>query len=109
MGWAVGWDSHHERDIGYGVPSFCEHPECTVEIDRGLAHRCGGIDAPREGDGCGLYFCAEHSVLAAGGVRCARCDAGEPPFDVKPDHPAWVQHKETDPSWAEWREERDRG
>ena len=36
MGYGVGWDSLRSRDIGYGVPSVCEHPGCTKIIDRGM-------------------------------------------------------------------------
>lgn len=42
MGWSIGFDSNWNRDIGYGVPAFCDHPGCTAEIDRGLAYVCGG-------------------------------------------------------------------
>ena len=37
MSWAVGFDSQWDRDIGYGVPAYCDHPGCGKEIDRGLA------------------------------------------------------------------------
>jgi hypothetical protein len=98
MSWAVGFDINWNRDIGYGVPAFCDHPDCTEEIDRGLAWVCGG--EPYGGErGCGLYFCAKHG----GGMLCARCRKGREPFSAKPDHPTWVQHKMTHPSWAEWR------
>ena len=29
MSWAVGYDSKWQRDIGYGVPSICDHPKCN--------------------------------------------------------------------------------
>lgn len=101
MGWSIGHDSNHGgRDVGYGVPAFCDHPGCGVEIDRGLAHVCGG--EPYGGDrGCGLYFCGQHG----GGMRCERCDGRRrKPFPPTFDHPAWIAHKLTDPSWAKWRE-----
>lgn len=98
MGWSIGYDSTWKRDIGYAVPSICDHPGCSKEIDRGLGHVCGG--EPYGGDeGCGLYFCGQHG----GGYKCARCAAGESPFDAKPDIPVWVNHKATHESWAEWR------
>lgn len=108
MSWAIGYDSERDRDIGYGVPAFCDHPGCKAEIDRGLSYRCGEI---HEDDGCGLYFCADHREFVDDkrGQFCERCRAGEDPFAPSPDHPSWLEHKETDPSWANWRAERDRG
>lgn len=101
MGWAVGYDSNWRRDIGYGVPSICDHPECGAEIDRGLAYVCGG--APFGGDsGCGLFFCGWH--LFASPPLCERCMGGEEMFTPTPDTLEWINHKMTDPSWAAWRE-----
>lgn len=55
MGWSIGFDSNWGQDIGYGVPSTCDHPDCDAEINRGLSYVCGG--EPYGGDeGCGLYF-----------------------------------------------------
>lgn len=101
MGWAVGYDTTWNRDIGYGVPAYCDHPDCNEEINRGLGYVCGG--QPYGGDlGCGLYFCGEHLMADSLCERCSEED--EPhPFEPKPDHPDWVNHKATDPSWAEWR------
>ena len=106
MGWAVGYDDTWQRDIGYGVPSVCDHPNCGTEINRGLAHVCGG--QPYGGDhGCGLYFCKSHLILreVEGEVvqLCERCAADLKPFDPKPDTLEWINHKATDLSWAEWR------
>lgn len=104
MGWAVG--VVRERFIGYGVPALCDHPDCDKLIDRGLAYRCG------EGrvDGCELYFCSDHLTGhveeddgAYSGWVCSRCYYGGPPYDPKPDVPAWINHVLTDPTWAEWR------
>lgn len=107
MGWSIGFDRHWQRDIGYGVPAFCDHPRCRAEIDRGLSYVCGG--EPYGGDrGCGLYFCGEHLSGGWGpGVvpLCSRCRNRKPPFAAKPDHPDWTHHKMTDDSWAEWRAE----
>ena len=101
MSWAVGYDENWKRDIGYGVPAVCDHPECNAKIDRGLAYVCGG--EPYGGDdGCGLYFCEAH---LDGYSMCPRCRYLKPPFEPKPDTPAWTNHKATDPSWAEWRRE----
>ena len=110
MGWSIGWDSHWQRDIGYGVPAYCDAPGCTETIDRGLAHVCGG--EPYGGEkGCGLYFCGSHLFFGAGVRRprpqvCSRCMNYRPPYRrPKPEHPRWLEHKATDPSWAEWRAE----
>lgn len=106
MGWSIGFDDKWQRDIGYGVPAWCDHPDCNEKIDRGLSFVCGG--EPYGGDrGCGLYFCGKH-LLAH--VRlpqlCERCSKRRNPFNPKPEHPEWVHHKATDPSWEEWRKER---
>ena len=107
MGWSLGWDSTWQRDIGYGVPAYCDHPKCHTEIDRGLSYVCGGGpygESPRPGerDGCGLYFCSAHG----GGFLCPRCEAYKRPYKrIKADHPEWIAHKLTDESWARWREE----
>jgi hypothetical protein len=101
VGWSLGYDSTWDRDIGYGVPAYCDHPKCMAEIDRGLAHVCG--NAPYGGErGCGLYFCGEH--LTYDGL-CPRCAAYRrtPYKRIAPEHPRWIEHKLTDESWAYWR------
>lgn len=101
MGWSLGFDSQWNRDIGYGVPAYCDHPRCNEEIDRGLGYVCGS--EPYGGDeGCGLYFCSNHATGYK--HRCDRCQKNKPPFKPKPDHPDWIHHKMTDESWKEWRE-----
>lgn len=105
MGWSLGYDTNWERDIGYGVPAFCDHPGCGKEIDRGLAYVCGG--EPYGGDkGCGLYFCGMH-LFGYQPQRCDRC--GNRPRKRKPhcatfDHPLWIRHKLTHESWQTWRD-----
>ncbi len=106
MGWSIGYDSRWDRDIGYGVPAYCDHPGCRAEIDRGLSFVCGG--EPYGGDaGCGLYFCGKHRSHAGpeGESICSRCERGEAPFAPAPEHPRWIRHKLTHKSWAEWRDE----
>lgn len=100
MSWSIGYDTQWNRDIGYGVPAFCDHPGCNAEIDRGLAFVCGG-EAYGGELGCGLYFCAAHRADSL----CKKCHKGELPFDPKPEHPKWIHFKATDESWAEWRKE----
>ena len=100
MGWSIGYDSNWDRDIGYGVPAYCDQPFCHEKIDRGLSYVCG--NEPYGGDqGCGLYFCAEHMQC----VVCERCMADDRPFEPKPDHPEGVNWKLTDDSWEQWRDE----
>jgi hypothetical protein len=103
MGWSLGFDANWNRDVGYGVPAFCDHPDCDERIDRGLARVCGG-DVYGGESGCGLYFCGRH--LSAAGQRCDRCYGGRrKPFLAKPDHPDWIEWKLNHESWAEWRAE----
>lgn len=102
MSWSIGYDKDWGRDIGYGVPAWCDHPGCMTEIDRGLAHVCGG--EPYGGEhGCGLYFCDAHHVGEHS--LCRKCELQLPPFDPKPEHPKWLHHKLHDPSWERWRKD----
>lgn len=120
MGYQVYKDIEgHDRWAGYGVPAECDMPDCSAEIDRGLAYKCehhghyvlmldgSPIDYSRwddepdaeeewvEGKGCGLYFCGEHEspTSAHEGV------------EPKPDTVEWVNHMLTDESWQEWRDQ----
>lgn len=123
MGWSIGFDPGWRRDIGYGVPALCDHPDCTTGIDRGLSYVCG--NAPYGGDnGCGLYFCDRHLasvwddegeevILASNGEElhqlCERCidrhTTGEAePFEPKADVLEWVKWKLSDESWQQWRD-----
>jgi hypothetical protein len=109
MSWAIGYDSTWNRDIGYGVPAYCDFPGCMKEIDRGISYVCGG--EPYGGEfGCGLYFCPDH--LDMSGDRrdnkqlCMRCYVNHgKKYDPTPDHPEWIEWKLTDDSWARWRRE----
>jgi hypothetical protein len=99
MSWAVGYDDYWERDIGYGVPAYCDEPGCMEKIDRGLSYVCGG--EPYGGDeGCGLFFCPAHRGLTDEDTHCQHED-----YQPTPDHPEWTEHKATHPSWAEWRQQ----
>jgi len=107
MGWSIGFDSNWDRDIGYGVPAVCDHPDCNRKIDRGLSFVCGGAAYGGE-RGCGLFFCSKHLHFAEHlpGQFCDRCHPRKrKPFDAKPDSPRWIRHKLRDPSWLEWRKE----
>jgi len=99
MGWSIGFDSNWNRDIGYGVPAVCDHPDCNERIDRGLSHICCGQE-PYGGDGCGLYFCGKHQSYLG---KCERCQKRRVPFKPKPDLLIWTYFKMTDPSWKAWR------
>lgn len=105
MGWSIGFDTNWQRDIGYGVPAECDHPECMNKIDRGLSYVCGG--EPFGGEhGCGLYFCQDNLYYQEGKGRvCERCAQGKEPFDAKPDIAEWIRWKLKDASWKKWRDE----
>lgn len=105
MGWSIGFDDNHNRDIGYGVPAICDHTDCNKEIHRGLSYVCGG--EPYGGEkGCGLFFCTDHLYIGENDPQmCERCCDQEAEFKPKPDVPEWINHKLNDPSWQEWRAE----
>jgi hypothetical protein len=105
MGWSIGYDSNWKRDIGYGVPAYCDAPSCGEEIDRGLAYVCGG-EPYGEPHGCGLFFCAKHLFHSMRKPqRCNRCFYRKPPYkQISAEHPRWLIHKLTDESWQQWRD-----
>lgn len=107
MGWSIGYDTNWKRDIGYGVPATCDHPDCNKQIDRGLSYVCGGD--PYGGEkGCGLFFCTDHMYWGNADddpQMCERCRDGKPAFEPKPDTQEWRDWKRTHDSWAQWREE----
>ena len=115
MGWAIGWDDNWKRDIGYGVPAVCDHPDCNTKIDRGISYVCGG--EPFGGEhGCGLFFCGDHLHYYGDEHEafplCERCGENYNmddnvqdlvwSFTPKPDISEWTDWKMTDDSWAEW-------
>jgi hypothetical protein len=109
MSWSLGFDSERNRDIGYGVPAYCEHPRCNERIDRGLSYVCGG--EPYGGEhGCGMFFCGNHLRYRQprGEDRvyqnCFRCATYKLPYRVKPEHPEWIEWKLSDASWSDWRD-----
>jgi histidinol phosphatase-like PHP family hydrolase len=67
------------REIGYGIPATCDHPDCTKEIDRGLDFCCGGMhggqghycEDAKVWVGCGRYFCHDHKDI----TLCDECRA----------------------------------
>lgn len=103
MGYAV-YDVNG-RDAGYGVPSICDHPDCSEEIDRGLIYICGNEPAT-DSRGCNLYFCKKHLLLTSKGQLCERCwPRRRKPFPEKPDLREWLEWKATHESWGRWREQ----
>lgn len=112
MSWSIGFDSNWNRDIGYGVPAYCDHPGCKKQIDRGLSYVCGG-DAYGGEHGCGLFFCSEHLNYYGrrddGKIKtiqlCHRCGHYKKPYKPTIDHPEWIKFKMTDASWKMWRKE----
>lgn len=109
MGWSIGFDKNWNRDIGYGVPAYCDAPGCMKEIDRGLSFVCGG--EPYGGEyGCGLYFCLAHLWMPSGrrdcSQLCRRCSRWQKPYKrIAPEHPTWLRHKLRDETWRQWRTE----
>jgi hypothetical protein len=109
MSWMIGFDINWHRDIGYGVPAYCDYPGCMKEIDRGLSYVCGG--EPYGGEyGCGLFFCGDHLQFAGDRrenvLLCVRCYTNRgKTFNPTPDHPDWINWKLTDESWERWRQE----
>ena len=109
MGWSIGFDNNWNRDIGYGVPAWCDSPKCKKKIDRGLSYVCGGEPYGGE-NGCGLYFCQQHLYsheFRNGDCEqvCKRCDTYKSNYQPKLDHPEWIAWKLTDDSWKKWRKE----
>lgn len=106
MGWSIGYDNNWKRDIGYGVPAYCDAPKCIKEIDRGLGYVCGG--EPYSGErGCGLFFCSEYLYCSFKcNQLCNRCINYKSPYKkISPEHPRWIKWKLKDKSWAIWRKE----
>ncbi len=103
MGWEIGWDEKWSRDIGYGVPAYCDHPNCLREINRGLSYVCCDSQPCGGERGCGLYFCERHHDIEGRCESC--CKRRKNDFLPTPDHPDWVKHKLTDESWQQWRDE----
>ena len=59
MGWSDCGTDRNGRPIGYGHEATCDHKECNLKIDRGLAFACGGMHGEGE-HFCEKYFCYEH-------------------------------------------------
>ena len=104
MSWAIGYDDTWKRDIGYGVPAYCDYPGCEKKINRGLAYVCCEQQPYGGGNGCGRYFCPEHTMINYGpdDEDEEPCCAHEDADHIAPEHPDWIRHKLTDITWHQW-------
>lgn len=121
MGYAVY--ERGDRFAGYGVPAYCDFPECLTKIDRGVDYLCesrtvyrffdidsgeeltleeadsGTYDVTEmeyeEPTHCDMFFCGQHTDHDSHGFTWV--DKGE--------HPDWVDHLLDDESWQQWRDE----
>jgi len=102
---SVRFDAYWGRDVGPGVPSTCDHPDCSTQVGRGTRNLCGNV-MNGVTHGCGLFFCFRHTIVTLHhGNLCERCAVDAAPFKPKPDTKAWLTHKITHVSWLEWRQE----
>jgi hypothetical protein len=99
MSYSIGINAEG-RDIGYSVPSVCDHPGCNEKIDRGMSYLC---------EGCQQYFCTSHLAHVSADDDCLQlcraCASDAKPYPAKPDTLAWLMWKLEDASWAQWRED----
>lgn len=106
MGWDIGFDTNWQRDVGYGVPSKCDHPGCDKDVDRGLGYVCADQEPYGGEHGCGLFFCEDHSHNTEDHTHlCLRCLRGNKPYQPKPDVPKWIKWKLDHESWQACRDE----
>lgn len=130
MSWEIGFHKEQQRHIGYSVFAICDHPNCTVEIDRGLAYMC--CEDPKPSASCEGFYCAEHrdnyvygdeiddmddDELEAMGIDVesqAVFDAVENgdivrcrhlPIPLNKESAYWLELVLADESWATWRDE----
>lgn len=115
------------RLAGYGVPAYCDFPDCSVVIDRGMGYACcGAIDHENS---CGGFYCSDHQTQVIGEDELEDLDEDEvntilesyglvevpnfdesgmayfckhPPIEFK-EHPVWINHILKNRTWAEFR------
>lgn len=92
MGWADCGTDSKGRPIGYGHEAVCDHEGCKAEIDRGLAHACGGMHGPGNfydsGFGCEQYFCGKHLLSAEiNGHAVQLCPACQEEWEASDSNP----------------------
>lgn len=105
MGWAVCWCSEWKRDVGYGVPAYCDYPGCTEEIDRGLGYACTENHYGMNDESCGRYYCSTHECAEWNEETEERICGHDDDNHISEDHPRWIHHKLTDETWGPWRDE----
>jgi hypothetical protein len=105
MGWSLGFDTKWNRDIGYGVPAYCDYPGCTEEIDRGLGYVCCSSQPYGGDNGCGRFYCGKHELWDFDEETDEQVCGHPNDHHVSPDHPGWMRWKLTDESWMRWRME----
>ena len=66
------------REAGYAVEATCDADGCEAQIDRGLAYLCGTTPGHSPDDGCGLYFCGEHTYDHDCEHEAAMAEEGQP-------------------------------
>lgn len=130
MSYEMYFSTQHKRWQGYGVPAVCDHPGCKETIIRGVGYMC--CENPNNPVSCGGFFCDDHrevtiihksefddieddedainELLVDYDLQevpefdeddCFyRCDHS--PIEYK-EHPKWVAHVESDPTWAQFR------
>ena len=64
----------------------------------------GAYFGPNE-DRRSLFFCQIKLYLHKDTQVCERCLEDKEPFEKKGEHPDWVKHVTTHPTWIEWRKE----
>ena len=104
MGWSIGYDDNWERDIGYGVPAYCDHDGCGKEIDRGLSYVCCSSEPYGGEHGCGRYYCEGHQSKTWDETEEFQTCDHEAGFKSQ-EHPDWIAWKLKDKSWQKWRDE----
>lgn len=124
MGYSVYFSDKNNRWQGYGVPAYCDHPDCNNVIDRGIGYVC--CDNQNHSASCGGFYCELHRYQMVyedeiqdmsdeelnglgidsreersqedDGIICCT----HKPIESK-EHPDWLNHVLTDDSWDEWR------
>lgn len=86
MGYSVYW--HNGRWQGYGVPAYCDYPECKEELNRGM-----GYSHSQDNESPPSVFCCDKHIYK---------DIES--FEVEDkEHPEWINHLLNDNSWKQWR------
>lgn len=102
MGYAVGEGVFlgKFRWIGYGVPAYCDHPDCNVEIDRGMGYACNHE--------CGGYYCSRHrflpEIMLNDNNEVEYCGCLHEHVQ-REEHPKWLAFILNEESWEKWRKE----